>query len=77
MLGPALFQAKSSSCNAEEEGNTGTAVLLFIELAGSGMTGVKPELKSLVLQSCLGLSTELLSIFNHGSAVKVLVVPHY
>lgn len=74
MLGPAFFQAKCSSCNAEQqEGNTGRAGLFFIELAGSGMSGIKPELKSLVLQSCLDVSTELLSIF---SAVKGLAVPH-
>ena len=75
--GPDLLPAKSDSCNAEhEKGNTGMAGLLFIELAGSGMTGIKPELRSSVLQSCLGLCTELPSIFKHGCALNGVVVPH-
>lgn len=53
----------------------GTTGLLFIELPGSGMTGIRPKLRS-ALQRCPGLCTKLLSVFKHDSASNGVVVSH-
>lgn len=75
---PALLQAKNNSCISElEEGKTGTTGLLFIELSGSAVMGMKPKLRRSALQSCLGRCTKLPRGFEHDSASNGAVVSHH
>lgn len=46
--GPDPIQAKSYFCSIKGEGNTSTGGLLFVELGGTAIAGIKPKLRSFV-----------------------------
>lgn len=46
--GPDPIQAKSYFCSIKGEGNTSTGGLLFVELGGTAIAGIKPKLWSFV-----------------------------